>query len=224
MKHPTLSSPATHSQDGLSLIFALLALAALSLGAVALIRSVDTGTLVLGNLSFKQDAMVSAEQATDSAIAWLKDYATPNNDSNSASAGGRIGYYASNHPTVDVTGQSGDSTRELIDWDGDDKCTFAANAGANACTLNPYTLPTTKNDGSKTQYVIFRLCNATGAITDDSACMKPSNAVNASTKRGKLDYSDYARFTNAIGPYYRIVVRSVSARNTASFTETIVHF
>jgi len=64
-----IARTAPASQAGLSLIFALLALVALSLGAVALIRSVDGGTLVLGNLGFKQDATVSTEKATESAAA-----------------------------------------------------------------------------------------------------------------------------------------------------------
>ena len=44
------------AQRGVSLLFALMALAAMLLAAVALVRSVDSGALVLGNLGFKQEA------------------------------------------------------------------------------------------------------------------------------------------------------------------------
>ena len=44
---------------------------ALSVASVALIRSVDTGTLVLGNLGFKQETTAQADQGTQAAIAWL---------------------------------------------------------------------------------------------------------------------------------------------------------
>lgn len=189
----------------------------------------DTGTLVLGNLSFKQDATAAADRATEDAIGWLQGYSGTNNDSNSTSTGGgRNGYYANSHDTVsstavDVTGQQGTSaTRELVDWDGDDQCTFAATPGN--CLLNPWTVDNSVTPNVKTQYVIFRLCKANGAITADSDCVKPANAASTSNKRGKLDYSDYARFGGVAGPYYRIVVRSVSGHNAATFTETIVHF
>ena len=218
-------TPLHTAQSGMSLIFALLALVARSLGAVALIRSVDTGTLVLGNLGFKQDATVSADKATENAISFLNACSDLNTDSNSSSASvgcNQLGYYASSHDGVDATGQQSSGTAEMVDWEGDDKCSFSAHTGA--CTLNPRTVPTDTN-GGKTQYVIFRLCNATGVITSDSACIKPPNNSGSSTKRGKSDYAEGGlRFLGNSGPYYRVVVRSVSGRNTASFTETIVHF
>ncbi|MEY4764184.1 MAG: hypothetical protein RI907_857 [Pseudomonadota bacterium] len=209
----------TRLQRGLSLIFALLALAALSLGAVALLRSMDTGSQVLGNLGFKQDTTAAADTGTENAINWLSSYTeTGTNSSTSTTRAGEQGYYASSHDGVDVTGQQVGATRELIDWDGN-RC-----AGQNGqCTLAARTVG--NQNGVTTQWVIFRLCNATGTITDDAACLKPSSTTGSSNKRGKLDYGDYARFTGAAGPYYRIVVRARSdARETTSFTETIVHF
>ncbi len=52
-------------QRGVSLVFALMALVVISLGAVAIVRSVDTGALVIGNLGFKQDATSAAAQAAE---------------------------------------------------------------------------------------------------------------------------------------------------------------
>ena len=42
------------TQRGLVLFFALIALVAMSLAALALVRSVDTSTLISGNLAFRQ--------------------------------------------------------------------------------------------------------------------------------------------------------------------------
>ena len=53
----------------MSLLFALLALAAMLLAAVALVRSVDSGALVLGNLGFKQDATSAGDSAAELARA-----------------------------------------------------------------------------------------------------------------------------------------------------------
>ena len=59
------------AQRGVSLLFALMALAAMLLAAVALVRSVDSGALVLGNLGFKQEATQAADRAAEVARAWL---------------------------------------------------------------------------------------------------------------------------------------------------------
>lgn len=48
-------------QKGMVLFVALIALVAMSLAAAALVRSVDSGVLVAGNLAFKQSAIMSAE-------------------------------------------------------------------------------------------------------------------------------------------------------------------
>ena len=58
-------------QQGVVLFFALIALVVMSLAAVALIRSVDTNSLIAGNLSFKQSTMFSADRGVEDAIAWL---------------------------------------------------------------------------------------------------------------------------------------------------------
>lgn len=56
------NKPTLHlSQRGLVLFVALIALVSMSLAAAALIRSVDTSTLVAGNLAFKQSAAMSAD-------------------------------------------------------------------------------------------------------------------------------------------------------------------
>lgn len=65
IKHQTLK------QQGVVLFFALIALVVMSLAAVALIRSVDTNSLIAGNLSFKQSTMFSADRGVETALAWL---------------------------------------------------------------------------------------------------------------------------------------------------------
>ena len=62
---------AYHAEKGVVLFIALIALVVMSLAAVALIRSVDTNTLIAGNLGFKQSATVSADSGVETAITWL---------------------------------------------------------------------------------------------------------------------------------------------------------
>lgn len=220
------SSPRS-SQAGATLIFALLTLIALMLSTLALVRSVDISTLVMGNLGFKQDATAAADQATRHAISWLSSNLASLNNHRATD-----GYYASVVETsatdiLDVTGTQAPnvSTRELIDWD-DDRCASATPSSFAKCEIKPEPIATDIN-GNTSSYVIFRMCSAEGDISVGNTiqCARPLNATgNSSLVKGDLNYADHARFTSAASPYYRIVVRVLGARNTVSFTETIVHF
>lgn len=225
-------APSAKSQQGVSLIFALVALVALMLGALAMVRNVDSGTQLLGNLGFKQDATAAADQATRQAIAWL----------NVNAAGLTVdipesGYYASSREfdddgvtaigPIDVTGQQyvGTATRQLIDWD-DNECSSAAKSTYADCSMKPGLIDTPIN-GNTASYVILRLCNKTGDYTTDSTikCAKPLTAGEAgATGRGEISYSDAARYTTNSTTYFRVLVRVQGFRNTTSVTETIVHF
>src|ERR1700758_2734999 len=82
------------AQRGVTLIFALITLVALLFATLALIRSVDTSTILMGNIGFKQDATATADQATKSALTWLAaQSAVLNTDSLAKNLG--QGYYAS---------------------------------------------------------------------------------------------------------------------------------
>lgn len=63
----------TKAQNGVVLFFALIALVVMSLAAAGLIRSVDTNSLIAGNLSFKQSSMLSADRGVETAIDWVEE-------------------------------------------------------------------------------------------------------------------------------------------------------
>jgi hypothetical protein len=209
------------AQRGASLLFALLAIVALSLAAIGLIRSVNTGALVIGNLGFKQDATRASDQATMAAVAWLRNNPLIH-DNNGASGSG---YYASISDLIDVTGrQLAATNRVLVNWGGSG-CASATSGTYASCNFVPGNAGTI--NGNSAEYIIFRLCSAAGDPTVDLSilCVNPvSSSSSSSTKKGELNYSEYARFSGTGSPYYRIVVKISGARNTTSFTETIVHF
>lgn len=211
-----LTTHSSFKHRGVSLLFALLSLAALSLATVALVRSVDTSSVVMGNLSFKQDATAVADRATKQAITVLNN-ALPGSLNINAD-----GYYATAYENLDVTGQQMTGVRKLIDWDGD-HCQYAPGTAEADCTVLPAAELTINQN--KVRYVIFRLCDAVGdPNATTTSCARPLvSSSSQASKRGKLDYSDYERFTNVSGVYYRIVVRVIGPRNTTSFVETIVH-
>lgn len=214
------SIPVTHRPArGISLIFSLLALVALSLAGVALVRSIGTGTLVLGNIGFKQAATLTADSVAQEAIQVLRNTVTDKKVDLSTA-----GYYASvDNSKLDITGQQlpNDTDRELIIWEANCQHVSSNRVG---CKYSPKAATSTLPANWSAQYAIFRMCKGTGEAKPDTCAMPTTGTGGTSTKRGKLDYADYARFSGAASPYYRVIVRIVGDRNTVSYTETLVHF
>lgn len=207
------------AQRGISLMIVLIALVMMSLAAVGLIRMVDTGTLVVGNVAFKQSTTSAADRAVEAGIAWIQGNNTgPTLYQNIAASG----YYASSLDELDASGKSDRPTRVLVDWYGNN-CAYAASSSFTTC-IQP--TPANSNNGYTTRYLITRMCKTVGdPNATGNGCAKPiSNTDSQSPKRGELKYGEDKRFDNPTGPYFRIVVRSEGPRNTVSFTETYVHF
>ena len=209
-------------QRGMSMLIALIALVAMSLTAVALVRSVDTGALIIGNYSFKQDATEGSSSSAETAMQWISanQGALNNDDPNN-------GYYASSLPTLDATGNSTTSDRplDLVDWDGDGNCSYAQAGSFSTCSHQVF--PTARNvvavNGNTNQWIITRLCQNVGPPGALNPCLTPGAvAVVVASDRGELIAGGRIA-SSPQSPYYRIVVRSVGPRNTVSFTETIAH-
>lgn len=213
------------SQRGVSLLFALFGVVLLAFAALALVRSVDTGTLVAGNLGFKQDATAFADRAAEEAITDLTgQVGSATLNTNGANG---TGYYATSYAILDPTNKTpGVTTRAVVDWDNNNcgTASYAAGTFTGGC-LKPKT--SISENGNAAQFVITRLCSSALAPTDAAnVCAGPltTNAPSSPTK-GAFDYLNNARFElPGAGPYYRIIVRVVGARNTVSYTETIVHY
>ncbi len=219
--HPITARLGAARQRGISLLFSLIALVAMSLAAIALVRSVDTGTLILGNLSFKQGTTSAADKAAEAAITWLGTQSSSTLIADAPS----VGYYATSMEGLDVTGgQSTAITKAIVNWDIDG-CGYAASGSYATCTVRPSDAITV--NGSTARYLITRLCLTAGtANATGNSCIAPlSTTTTANANKGALNYGMPSPLTTtSSGPYFRIVVRSVGPRNTVSFTETIVHF
>ena len=230
--NPTASA---RRQRGVSLLFALLTLVALMLSTLALVRSVDTGALMVGNVGFKQDATAAADQAARAAIDWLTANKNSLNVGSEASNATPNGYYANNQefladgvtarPPVDATGQQiAGNSRRLIDWDRD-SCRGAVPGSFTDCTIVP--VNGTDVGDNTVRYVIFRMCSKAGDYSTDSSiqCAKHTGTGEvAAEDHGDLSYVGRAVDSASATPYFRILVRVAGARNTVSFTETLVHF
>jgi type IV pilus assembly protein PilX len=207
------------AERGVSLVIVLVALLLMSIAAVGLVRMVDTGSLVLGNLAFKQGATSAADRGAERAITYIQPKLSGTTLYNDATADG---YYATSLSALDITGKSTTTSRAVVDWDGD-SCAYAASGTYSACLAASLSEGV---NGYESKFVIARMCKTTGdpnSGTND--CAKPVSTTGpAAPKRGELKYGDDKRFEGTSGPYFRIVVRAKGPRNTISYTETYVHF
>ncbi len=208
-------------QRGVVLFFALISLLAIMLAAVALIRSVDTSTLIAGNLAFKQAATTSGDAGTEAAVTWLAAVDAANNaksvltntthafNIDSASAG----YYSSVNPNLSLTASSG----LRIQWTDDDSVLV---------------LPDPDASGNSVRYVIQRMCrNANVPIFPPppapiadclfSGALQDTNGKNIPLPQDicKGDGCPVAGQT----PQIRITSRITGPRNTISYVQAFVY-
>jgi Tfp pilus assembly protein PilX len=212
--------PLRRAQRGISLLFSLMALVILGFGAIALTRSVDTGTLIMGNLAMKQDTLSASATATEQAIAWLQANVTGTTlDANDPAKG----YYAGAIEKLDPTGNRSTAANKLalVNWDGN--CNGHLGDGTYE-TCDTLAFTGTDVNGNKVQWVITRLCDTAGAPSGTNLCVRPAAAATSTAlERGELNPG--GRISAGIaGPYYRVVVRVEGPRNTVSYTESLVHF
>jgi len=211
---------ATHKQRGIVLFITLIALVAMTLAAIALTRSVDTGNVVAGNLAFKQGATLAGDAAVENAITWLQPKAGTADAYEDIAASG---YYATSQDTLDMLGNSGNPLRARVDWDDN---------GCNGFNTAPCITPTPPNGidaggGYTVKYIIHRLCQSSGnptSSTNTCATYLPTaDAIGQGTSKGEIK-AGTGRFTSSPTEYYRITSRILGPRNTISFIEVIVHF
>lgn len=231
-----------HHARGLSLVFALLALVALSLAAVALIRSIDTSTLVMGNLGFKQETTALAEQGTQAAIQWLDNQASTDGAALEDAIDG-VSLYSATGTNI-TTPQAAlpllsESDRADVDpaAPGEGRCAMEITSTNNEAVTTPLCPPGNElfvfraagdDDEGDTlmgnvRYSITRLCSNTGPFASANCVLPASLSAGSAKDKGSLDYSRPDPLAGtADGVLYRIVVRAQGARNTTTYTETIV--
>lgn len=211
----------SRAQSGAGLAVALIMLIVMSLGAIALVRSVETGSLVAGNFAFRQSALLASDAGSEAAVQWLIPLAALPDLYTDQTA---RGYYASVPDGLDIT-NSGSSTsssgvKVLIDWDND-QC--QSQSGIVCVAAAPALA--TDAAGNSIRSVIHRLCLSAGSPTDAAnSCLLYQDASGGSAKKSGISYGNVKRFQASAGVYYRITTRVMGPRNTIVFTQTMVHF
>lgn len=196
------------AQRGVVLFIALIILVAMSLAGIALMRGVDTGTVVAGNLAFRQNTMFVGDLGVEAARSWLQANAGSLNNNQTGS-----GYYATWGASTDLLGNDIDPTTTPFDW----------TASSVSVTAAPFAPPS----GYVVRYVIHRLCETTGDPSTDpnvaASCMK-STAAGGSTStgsKGAAGYGNYALST-PVAAVYRITVQVTGPRNARSYIQATV--
>lgn len=199
-------------EKGVVLMISLIILVVMTIGAVSLMRTVDTTNLVSGNLAFQQAATRSAEAGIEDAIRNVLENATnvPNTlwTDNLAR-----GYVASTPPSGTPT-----------DWDTYWRTTLNPNPIASpsaprSCADRVCSLPTDAA-GNRVSYHVQRLClNAGDPGKAPAACSsaeRKSPLEGADLKPNTPPYKKLEQY------YYRITVRVTGPRNTVSYVQAIV--
>ncbi|WP_051293549.1 pilus assembly PilX family protein [Pseudoduganella violaceinigra] len=197
-------------QQGVVLPITLIVLVAMTLAGIAVMRSLDTASVIAGNMAFKQSATASGDFGVEAAITWLaaqnKNKANPLYIDGANATG--TGYYATRQDTLDMTGNNTAGSTDNMDWD-------------NAARAR--TLPA-DSAGNVVSYVIHRMCNNAGT-PDAVSCSMEQTSRSGSSKgivRQMMTYQPNAWTELANRVYYRVTARITGPRNTTSYVQVVV--
>jgi type IV pilus assembly protein PilX len=182
-------------QQGVVLIFSLIVLLILAIGAVAVLRSVNSSLLSAGNLAFHRDLVNQAEQAVSTVMTEFKTNAPPLNGATIADLP------AANYVSTALPTNAQGVPLVLLN-----NAAFAA--VGSAANILPGATPDVT-----IRYIIDRLCTNTGN----------ANIINCVQSTG-LPTGGTANKNTALAPpsatVYRISVRVDGPRNTQAFLQT----
>lgn len=192
------------TQRGMVLLMALIVLVAVMVAGIAMMRSVDTATLVSGNLALQQSATYAADKGVEAALAMLVQKRTDDPNSLQNNDGGS-GYFAS---FQNATPPAGTSWQQF----------WTQNFASVAVDIGPGP----DQFGNQVFYVVHRQCQDPGSST---ACLAPPPKAGT-TSAGGGNEQDTGSQNNLIQPptqiYYRITVRVAGPRRTESYVQTNV--
>ncbi len=213
-------------QSGVVLLIALIVLVAMTLAGIGMMRSIDTTTLIAGNVAFKQTTIqagdrgisegyntllaVAANPSDKAVLNWTNGSACPAGVSASLCPGGNInlpGYAAAPLLAceVDNTCPSGQPWwMQAANWNGAPSVTVTDASGGTVATIS---------------YLIHRMCTTTGLASND-----PGNVCQTYQETGAAAPGCHGvgcvQFTN-VSVFYRITSRSEGPRGTVAYSQSL---
>lgn len=183
-------------QDGIVLVVALIVLVAVTIAGIGMMRSVDTATLVAGNLAFQQSATRAADKGIEAAIGQIGGRIT----ANQAHVDDGAGYFGT--ITVNDAPGAGQSWQAL--WQQ-----RYSTEGVAAKIDDP-------DYGNTIYYVAHRMCAIAQPAGSGGQCIESPRVVQSggnSNDAGDIGISGSSQV------YYRITVRVVGPRRTESYIQ-----
>jgi hypothetical protein len=206
-----------HRQSGVALLIALIALAAMAMAGIALIRSVDTNVLVASNMAFRTTARESTDAGVEAARNWLIS-----NSSTLANNGGSdTGYYAL-RMGIDLTSNTGGTT--TVNWKNN-------NGESTGGSFQPACLAGRDAANNVVCYVIQRMCDSTGTFSphgsehDRLDFYNKCDTVIISGGGGgcqSLECGELPKPQASVGIVYRVTIRAASLRNNFSYVQAFI--
>ncbi len=188
-------------QAGVVLFIALIVLVGMTLAALAILRSVDTGNVIAGNVAFKSSALNATDQGIETAYRWLVANAGTATLLNDSAANG----YRSAQPATEP------------DWN--DPASWASAVCLNGCAADA--------SGNRVYYLIHRMCtqantayNGTGATGQPNQCATLTATGTSST--GNSNNVGSFGFQTTPQLYYRVTTRVVGPRNASSIVQSMI--
>jgi len=188
-------------QRGVVLIFTLIVLLILTIGAVALMRSMNTSLTGAGNLAFRRDLVNQGEQAVSNVIAEFKtgDLSTSGSTLNNVPADN---YFATIQPSATINnGQASDQGIPLQ--------LFSSTAGV----VGTHADLVGATPDVTIRYMIDRMCSATGTPTG-TLCVQSTAAPSGGTA------GNSAVVKPPTATVYRLSVRVSGGRGSQVFLQT----
>jgi type IV pilus assembly protein PilX len=223
---------AASRQRGVVLLITLIILVAMTLAGIGMMRSVDTGTIVAGNLAFRQSAANAGDAGMAQAFGALVSVANSGN-----SADKNILNFSTGQPCPPAvtpalcTGggninMPGYASTPMLACEVTQTCPAAANASTwwtvdanwNGAATTTVTDPAGGAPLATVNYWIHRMCSVPGVGPNGGAGQVCQTFTLPTTGCSKTQ--SYPCVTTSV--FYRITTRSVGPRNTASYAQTLV--
>ena len=188
------------AQSGVVLFIALIVMVAMSIAGIALVRSVDTGLSVIGNLEFHPASLPPSTWAVENAIHAMfeaKAIDLEKKDLNN-------NYFPFRYE-IKNAGEKEDATGVHFHLQGETPSNYP---GSFQKTVD--------GAGNTVRYVIERMCLDEGPATAANCDMSPPKKSEATTAM-ELEKPDLVRV-----PFYRVTIRIDGPNNTTTFAQAML--
>jgi Tfp pilus assembly protein PilX len=218
-----------HHQRGVVLLLALIILVAMTLAGIGMMRSVDTGNLIAGNMAFRQATMSAGDAGTSAGFNALVSVGNSGNGADKIILNYNNGQPCPGGATAAQCGGGGNinlpgySSTPLLACEVTRTCPLASNYSWWAVDGNwngaPSITMADPNGGTiaTVSYLIHRMCQSPGLGSSAAGqlCQTYTQPETGCSKSQLLPCTSTSVF-------YRITSRSVGARGTVAYAQTLV--